>query len=297
MRALHRRGLSKQFKWRTPVQNKVYVAYINDPTSHNEKEYHQSVVESIKRLDRLRVAEEVKRALVSEKAKHGQNLLVLKYFESLNTEHDPESRYRVAISQIPKLLRYKMEQEDVVKHTAAEIKRRFRQQPGHALYYNRLVSDKAGDDAAYELAQKAGGGTSAPGAGARGAGARGAGARGAGARGPGALNEDSDNAGKVTQQYYAAARYVVQVQKRLDQAKADKEHDEDAVDQLASFIKQFRKQLRGDLKEGRVPEEISMNKARDFEERFGYHSYVDPFAGVTYKELKNIANIQHKRNA
>ena len=40
-----------------------------------------------------------------------------------------------------------------------------------------------------------------------------------------------------------------------------------------------------------------MNKARDFEERFGYHSYVDPFAGVTYKELKNIANIQHKRNA
>ena len=268
LRALHRRGLSKQFKWRTPVQNKVYVAYVKDSGTHNEKEYHQKVLESIKRLERLRVADEVKRALVSEKAKHGQNLLILKYFESLNTEQDPESRYRIAISQIPKLLKYKMDQKDVVKHTAAEIKRRFRRQPGHALYYNRLVNDKkAGTDAAYDLAVQAGGGTTA------------------------------SSTNKVTQQFYAAARYVTQVNDQLEKIKQEEADDAAAVDKLSNFIKNFRKELRGQLKEGRVPEQINMNRARDFEERFGHHSYVDPFAGVTYKELKTIANLEAKRNA
>ena len=224
------------------------------------------MLESIKRLERLRVADEVKRALVSEKAKHGQNLLVLRYFESLSTEQDPESRYRVAISQIPKLLKYKMDAKDVVKHTAAEIKRRFRQQPGHALYYNRLVSsDNKTRDAAFTLAKESGGGT-------------------------------DGKADKVTQQFYAAARYVVQVQNRMKELKEEQDDDDAAVEKLSTFIKNFRKELRGHLKEGRVPEQISMSKARDFEERFGRHTYVDPFAGVTYKELKTIANLQEKRN-
>ena len=64
---------------------------------------------ALERLKRLQVAEEIKGEMMSELAKNKKHHLTLSYFASLNAETDPVERYRIAISQIPKLIKHKMD--------------------------------------------------------------------------------------------------------------------------------------------------------------------------------------------
>ena len=256
LRALHRRGLAPHIKWRAGVQAEVHVAFMNGDVDKNHAQYQKGIIRALQRLQRLQVAEELKSQMAEELAKNKMHHLTLSYFESLNAENTPEERYRIAISQIPKLVKHKMEEADIVKYTASEIKRRFRNSPGHTMYFNRTITAK--EDQAYKTAKAAN------------------------AEGP------------VTQQLYAAARFVEEVKAKLPQKEED-ESDAALLEKLTQLISDKRLSLRKQLMQGQVPNDISMNKARDFEERFGPGSYVNAFAGTTLKELQRVADIQQKR--
>jgi len=112
-----------------------------------------------------------------------------------------------------------------------------------------------------------------------------------------ALALQATGAGKVdvTQHLYAAARFVKEVQDKLPAADKDTEQ-KDLVASLTEFIHQQRGKLREELGQGRVPNAISLNKARDFEERFGPGSYVNALAGTTLQDLEKVAKVQKARS-
>lgn len=267
LRALHRRGLAPHIKWRAGVRAKVHVAFVGGDVDTNQAQYHKGVMRALERLQRLQVAEELKSEMAQEWAKNKQHNLTLSYFASLNAETDPVERYRIAISQIPKLIKHKMDDVRIVQHTASEIKRRFRNTPGHAMYFNRTIARKG--DKAYALAVQA-----APNS---------------------APVTEKGEATPVTQHLYAAARFVQEVHDKLPVADKDTQ-EKDLVDKLTEFIQQQRQNLRSELSQGRVPHAISLNKARDFEERFGPGSYVNALSGTTLKDLEKAEKLQKARS-
>ena len=213
------------------------------------------------------MAEEIKAEMMSEWSKNKKHHLTLSYFESLNAETDTVERYRIAISQIPKLLKHEMNVEKIVQYTASEIQRRFRNTPGHTMYFNRTIKAKP-DDKAYELAASA------------------------------AYEAERGSPVTVTQHLYAAARFVKEVQDKLPLDKEDRDSKEQSlVDALTTFISEQRSNLRSELSQGRVPNAISLNKARDFEERFGPGSYVNAMSGTTLQDLEKVSKLQKARSA
>lgn len=255
-RALARRGLSDDLKFRAFIEQLAYVAHV-DAKPDDELEHQQSLLASIQRIERMNVMERVKAAMRSENMSNQKNRITMSFYSVLNSEHDPAERYRIAISQIPKLLNYDFDEPQVTRMIAQEIRKYFSGRPGEPLYYNRKVTMGNEDDDVKDWATEAAG-----------------------------------KGSQATLQTQAAARLVKEAKDKIDEWKRKQEEEDDTdnlVSKLRELLQKYRAELRSELSAGRLPVSIERNHGQTFEERFGRGSYVHPFSGATRKELTKRA--------
>lgn len=149
-RALQRRGIGTH-TWKTNISSKVQVTSVDSYLSPSEKTHAQSILRSLKRLKKRQLGERLNNSIVKETSSKISNRATMAYFSTLNAEHDVEERYRLAVAQIPKMRQWNFDKTKLIEFTTDEIKRRFHNTPGHALYYNR-TSD--GNDLRRDAATK-----------------------------------------------------------------------------------------------------------------------------------------------
>lgn len=136
LRTLHNRGIGPH-NFQKGIAGKVKVSTTHSALSPSEAAHMQKTMRDIKRLAARELGKRLSSKIVAEKSQNIQNRATLAYFAALNAERDIEERYRLAIAQIPKMLQYKFNRAKLVQFTMDEIKRRFHNEAGHPLYYNR----------------------------------------------------------------------------------------------------------------------------------------------------------------
>ena len=249
-KALHLAGLGGKpnLRWRAKVGAEVHVANFGN-SEESDEDRRSRIQASVNRIERLQVANELKKALQKELTLKRGHRIMMAVQTSLENSRSPQQRYERAISYIPTLLAHNKDDEDgpsvskeeIFQMVDREIKRRFNAPP-HPLFYNEKTTLQADEKL---------------------------------------TDPKQCDATEVTLSEQLACRYIKDAEEAAVQAKTKAE----STEQIGKEINKLLQVQRSEMAAGR--HRTNLSEALSLEEKFGSESFID-VKNKTYLPLKTL---------